>query len=259
MQNKFFPFLSYFKYWLSKEDKYSLQSPFLSKIYSELFNFISLRKEADLDIEDIRRQLLNSEKKIKVEDYGAGSKKVNTQIRRITDITRYSTSSRKYAQFYQYFCSLTPAQTVFELGTCMGLTSRYLSRITSGKIYTFEGSEEIISVARGSNETENINFISGKIREKLGEVLLTIEKVDFALIDANHTYSGTINSYTQIKEKVHPLSILVIADIHWSSEMETAWKEIINQEEVKLSMDFFECGIIFFDSPLPKNHYVLSF
>ena len=247
------------KYWFSKEDKYSLQSPFLFNIYQELFNFISEREKSDLDIEGIRQLLLNSEKTIKVEDHGAGSKKVNTQIRRISDITKYSTSSRKFAQLYQYFCSLTPAETVFELGTCMGLTSRYLSRITSGIIYSFEGSEEIMSVAKGSGEIGNLNFVQGKISETLGELLLRVDTVDFALIDANHTYSGTMDAFNQIKEKLRSSSILAIGDIHWSSEMETAWKEIISKEDVKLSLDFFECGIIFFDAPVPKDNYVLDF
>lgn len=258
MLNKIFPFFSYLKYWLFKEGKYSLQSPFLFKIYQELFIFLAERKESDLNIEDIRKRLLYSKRKIRVEDFGAGSKKVNTQIRRISDITKYSTSSRKFAQVYQYFCMLTPAKTVLELGTCVGLTSRYLSRITSGIIYTFEGSEEIRGIAQGSESIENLNFIQGKISETLPGILLQLDHVDFALIDANHTYLGTINAYNQIKEKVLPTSIMAIGDIHWSPEMETAWKEIINQEEVKLSLDFFECGIIFFESPIPKNHLILS-
>ena len=258
MLNKVFPLFAYLKYWLFQEDKYSLQSPFLFKIYQELFIFLSERKESDLDIEEIRNDLLNSAVTIKVDDFGAGSKKVNTQIRRISDITKYSTSSRKFAQVYQYFCRLTPAQTVLELGTCVGLTSRYLSRITSGTTYTFEGSEEIRGIAIGSEAIENLHFIQGRISERLPEILRQVDHVDFALIDANHTYGGTMNAYNQIKGKVLPTSILAIGDIHWSPEMEIAWKEIINQEEVKLSLDFFECGIIFFESPVPKNHFILS-
>lgn len=244
---------------LLKEEKYSLQSPFLFKIYLELSNFISERKETDLDIEEMRQLLMASPKTINVEDYGAGSKKVNSKNRQISKITRYSTSSRKFAQLYQYFCSLTPAETVIELGTCMGLTSRYLSRISSGTTYTIEGSEEILSVAKGIGEIGNIEFINGKINEALGPILQKIDKVDFALIDANHTYSGTIDAYQQIRSKIKPTSILAIGDIHWSSEMETAWKEIISYEEVKLSLDFFECGIIFFDAPITKANYILDF
>jgi predicted O-methyltransferase YrrM len=244
---------------LLKEDKHSLQSPFLFKIYLELSNFISERKETDLDIEEMRQLLLASQKTINVEDYGAGSKMVNSKIRQISKITRYSTSSRKFAQLYQYFCSLTPADTVIELGTCMGLTSRYLSRISSSIIYTVEGSEEILSVAKGIGKTGNIEFVNGKINEALGPILQKVDKVDFALIDANHTYSGTIDAYRQIKSKLRSTSILAIGDIHWSSDMETAWKEIIRYEEVKLSLDFLECGIIFFDAPIQKENYILDF
>ncbi len=258
MPTKFFSLFAYLEYWLVKEDKYSLQSPFLFKINEGLFNFLSERKGSDLDIEDIRVRLLNSKRKIRVDDFGAGSKKVNTQIRRISDVTKYSTSSRKFAQLYQYFCQLTPAKIVLELGTCMGLTSRYLSRITLGTTYTLEGSEEIRAVAMESAPISNLNFIHGKISETLTEILLEVDKVDFALIDANHTYQGTMDAYYQIRKKVLSTSILAIGDIHWSSEMETAWNEIISQEEVKLSLDFFECGIIFFESPIPKNHFVLD-
>ncbi len=258
MSNNFFSLFAYLKYWLFKEDKYSLQSPFIFKIYQELLGFFTQRKYSDLDIEEIRQRLLRSEKKISVNDFGAGSKKVNTQIRRISDITKYSTSSRKFAQLYQYFCKLTPGQTVLELGTCMGLTSRYLERVTKGSTFSFEGSEEIRAIAMEPGTLESLNFIQGKISETLAEVLLRVEQVDFALIDANHTYRGTMEAYLQIKEKVLPTSILAIGDIHWSSEMETAWKEIIEKEEVKLSFDFFECGIIFFGSPVPKSHFILS-
>lgn len=114
-------------------------------------------------------------------------------------------------------------------------------------------------MAKGSGEIENLNFVQGKISETLGELLLRVDTVDFALIDANHTYSGTMDAFNQIKEKLRSSSILAIGDIHWSSEMETAWKEIISKEDVKLSLDFFECGIIFFDAPVPKDNYVLDF
>lgn len=259
MSERIFPFLSYLKYLLLKEDKYSLQSPFLFNINQELSNFISGRKESDLDIEEMRQFLVVSLQTINVEDFGAGSKKINSKIRKVSAITQYSTSSRKFAQLYQYFCSLTPAETVIELGTCMGLTSRYLSRISLGTTYTIEGSAEILSTAKGLGESVNLEFIQGKISDTLGALLQKVDKVDFALIDANHTYSGTMEAYRQIKNKVQASSILAIGDIHWSSEMETAWKEIISQKEVKLSLDFFECGILFFKAPVPKGNYILDF
>jgi hypothetical protein len=51
----------------------------------------------------------------------------------------------------------------------------------------------------------------------------------------------------------------VIGDIHWSGEMENAWKKIIQFPEVKLSLDFYEVGVIFFDFPGKKTQYILDF
>lgn len=194
-----------------------------------------------------------------MEDFGAGSKRVNTTRRRIADIAKYSTSNRRFAQLYQFFCSLTPAGNVLELGTCLGISSRYLSKVTLGKLYTFEGSKEIARIAQPTQGYENINLIVGELSQTLPLVLEVMQKIDFALIDATHTYEGTLSYFDQLIQKIHPKSILAIGDIHWSREMEKAWKEIKARPEVRLSLDFYECGIVFFDYPGEKTEYVLDF
>jgi hypothetical protein len=45
--------------------------------------------------------------------------------------------------------------------------------------------------------------------------------------------------------KSAPGTIVVVDDIHWSKEMEEAWREIREQEPVRLSIDLFFMGIIF--------------
>ena len=253
------PLISYFKYWLEKEDKYSLQSPFLFTTYQNLFSFIKNRKEIDLEIEVFREQLLLSKEVIEVQDFGAGSKSVNTAKRKVSDITKYSTSNRKFAQLYQFFCTLTPAETVLELGTCTGISSRYLSKVTQGQLYSFEGCEEIARIAQPAKDFKNLSIITGDLCKTLPTYLKNVKKVDFALIDATHTYEGTLNYFNQILEKTHSKSIIAIGDIHWSKGMEKAWQEIRNKPEVKLSLDFYECGILFFDFSGEKADYILDF
>ncbi|MDR7129163.1 putative O-methyltransferase YrrM [Algoriphagus sp. 4150] len=259
MLNKTYPLFSYLAYWLNKEDKYSLQSPLLFSTYQDLFSYIKGRKSMDLDIEIYRKLLLSSDELIEVDDYGAGSKSVNTAKRKVADITKFSTSNRKFAQLYQFFCSLTPAYTVLELGTCMGIGSRYLSRVTQGNLYTFEGSKEIAKVAKPSQGFENLSLIVGELSKTLPSTLDTLQKVDFALIDATHTYEGTLSYFEQVLQKTHTKSIIAIGDIHWSREMERAWKEIRSNPLVKLSLDFYECGIALLDYPGEKTGYVLDF
>ena len=85
-----------------------------------------------------------------------------------------------------------------------------------------------------------------------------IPAVDFALIDANHTYQGTIRTFNTLLQKVHSGSIIAIGDIHWSREMHLAWDEIKAHPKVKLSMDFYEAGILFFDFPGEKTDLILD-
>jgi hypothetical protein len=59
--------------------------------------------------------------------------------------------------------------------------------------------------------------------------------------------------------KTSPESIIAIGDIHWSKSMEKAWKEIQEFPEVKLSLDFYEVGVLFFQFPGEKTHLILDF
>ena len=259
MINRLFPFWSFFNYWLKKEDKFSIQSPLLFKTYGRLFDFILAKDHFDLDIEVCRNSLLDYDEVIEVLDLGAGSKKVNTQKRKVSAITEYSTSSRKISQLLQYFCSLTPAEQVIELGSCVGLNTKYLARETKGCLATFEGAKELARIASSNLTESNVEIILGNISDTLPEYLSKIDFVDFAFIDANHTYDSTLNSLKLLLQKVHSGSIIAIGDIHWSSQMQSAWTEIIKLPEVRLTLDFYEVGILFFEFPGKKECFVLDF
>lgn len=259
MRENVFALWAYLRYWLICEDHYSIQGPFLSEIYSGLSDFYDGRKDLDWEIEAWRKQLLQNQGEISVLDLGAGSKKVNSPTRKIQDITRYSTSNRKFCQLYQYFASLTPAKVILELGTCMGVSTRYLAAISQGEVFSFEGSEAIQSLAKTGAEKLPIQFILGDIRQSLPEFLSAEKTVDFALLDANHTYEGTTFSFQCLLPHLSQTSILAIGDIHWSAEMQLAWEEVKSHPSVRVSMDFYEAGILFFDSPLDQpSHLVLS-
>ena len=249
---------AFLKYWLKKEDRYSQQSPFVFRIYSELIESLNQNKSGNPTFESFRNSLLNDRSEIEVEDLGAGSKKVHEASRSIADITRYSTSGIKFCSLYQYFCTLTPAKHVVELGTCVGLSTRYLSLKTNGKLYSFEGSSEIQKIAKREPYPGRTEFILGQIKESLPIVLSQIPQVDFALIDANHTYDGTMFAFESMLPKTHSQSILAVGDIHWTPEMEQAWGEIKANPRVKLTMDFYECGIVFFENPGRKQDLILD-
>ena len=245
-------------YWLKKEDLYSQHSPFVFSIYNELQNYLKISHQLNGEIEEFRQKLLSDFRFIEIEDLGAGSKKINTCQRQVRQIAKYSTSNPKFSALYQYFCQLTKAEYVLELGTCLGISSRYLSKVTKGKLWTIEGSEKIWEIAQSSPKPENTSFLLGDIKKALPELLSQVPRFDFILIDANHTYEGTLKSFYRCIPHLHEKSILILGDIHWSVEMEMSWEEIKNHPSVTLTIDFFECGVVFFDYQGPKTHLVLE-
>lgn len=258
MADILFQIKSYLKYWLLKEDHFSQQSPFVFNVYRNLNSFLSENPNGDPVIEGYRKNFLKNTSKIKVLDLGAGSKKVPEPIREIRKITKYSTSSAKFAQLYQYFCSLTPAGHVLELGTCMGISTRYLAKATKGVLYSLEGSPEILDASQKYPFPPGVKLICGPILQTLPELLDKISSLDFALIDATHTQEATLAYFGLLINKSNSQTIIAVADIHWSPGMEKAWKEIQNHPKVKLTLDFYECGIVFLGSPGEKKHLVLS-
>ncbi len=258
MRDLFSSAWSFLKYWLKKEDLYSQHSPFVFSIYKELQDYLRNPPQVNHEIEDFRHKLLLDPTTIEIEDLGAGSKKINQPKRQIRHIAKFSTSNPKFSTLFQYFCQLTPANHVLELGTCLGISSRYLSKVTKGKLWTIEGSEKIWEIAKFSPKPENTCFLLGDIDEILPNLLLQVKRFDFILIDANHTLEATLKSFYRCIPHLHAKSILILGDIHWSREMELSWLTIKKHPSVRLTIDFFECGVVFFDYPGPKTHLVLD-
>jgi predicted O-methyltransferase YrrM len=215
--------------------------------------------KAKSKVDQQHKALLQDKSVLEIEDYGAGSIHLPNKRRLTAEVTLYSTSSKKYSLLYQYFCSLTPATKVIELGTCTGINVQYLAQATLGKVYTIEGSKALQEKASSYNENTRIHYLNGKIQELLPPLLEKLEIVDFVLIDASHTYTDTIGFFKMLLPFLHEKSIVAIGDIHWSKGMEAAWHEVCKHERVRLSLDFFECGLLLFDPEYPKASYTLAY
>ncbi|WP_373523200.1 O-methyltransferase [Aquiflexum sp.] len=259
MRKYLFPFFAYLKYWLVKEDRYAIQSPLVFDLYNGLLIFIKDSIDSDSDLEIIRNELLADPEILYIEDFGVGSKKLKDNLRKTSSVTKYSTSSRKFSKLYQYFCLRTPAKTVLELGTCVGINTRYLSKTTKGQLLTFEGSDSLWKKAQESGIPDNTQYLLGNINKTLSKKLQEFDNVDFVLIDATHSFNATKHYFESLIPYIQEDSIIAVADIHWSGEMTAAWKEIKRHPLVILSIDFYECGILIFDKKYPKGAYILHY
>ena len=53
-------------------------------------------------------------------------------------------------------------------------------------------------------------------------------------------------------------SVFVFDDIHYSDEMEEAWKEIKANEDVSVTIDLFFMGLVFFRMGIEKQDFVIK-
>jgi predicted O-methyltransferase YrrM len=257
LNEKLFQIKSFLTYWLDAVDEHSLHSPFYFDFYTGV---VKAKSQDYASIESLRKKLLEDNRAIAVKDLG--SKRHLTNSRTLSSIARTSLSSPKFSAFFHRVIQKYDHKTVIELGTSLGINTLYLAAKKDAKISTFEGSPELAAIAAITFDfaaAKNITLVEGDIDSTLPDFLQKHRKIDFAFIDANHTYAATMRYFRAILSKIHETSVIIIDDIHASGSMEKAWKEIISNDLVYGSADLFRCGALFFDPSLNKQHVILQF
>jgi predicted O-methyltransferase YrrM len=153
---------------------------------------------------------------------------------------------------------------MLELGTSLGITSAYLaSAKDDSKLVTMEGSKEIAAIAQSNFEklnVKNVSIITGNFDDQLPAFLNRQDKLDFVFIDGNHRLEPTLRYFEMLLPKTREGSILIFDDIHWSEEMEMAWKQIQHHPQVTVTVDLFFIGLVFFRKENKvKQHFLINF
>lgn len=249
---------SFFSWWLEAVDEHSLHSPFFFDLYTRQIK-PGIAPDQYSHIESLRQKLLTDRRYITVRDLGSkGSKKAT---RMISAIARTSMSPARYSIIYARLANYMNAGCILELGTSFGINTLYLAEKSDATVTTFEGAPAIAEIAALTFEfagKKNVDLIMGNIDKTLPAFLHRIRRIDLALIDANHRYEPTIRYFEHLLRKVHERSVIVVDDIHYSAEMQKAWKDMQAHRLVYGSADLFRCGILFFDPSLNKQHVILQ-
>jgi len=228
---------------------HGVHSPFVFDFITNVLNDRQSYPDYE-QVDKLREGLLQNDTLIRIKDLGAGSAVSSGKDRRIKDIARYSAKSKKFGRLLYRMVKKYPSQTVVELGTSLGLTTFYFSLANkNAKVITIEGADEVAAIAEANFKREgldNITLKRGNFDEELPHLLQEIPVVDLAFIDGNHKEGPTLAYFEEFIPKVKNHSILVFDDIHWSREMENAWRKIRDHSRVRCSIDLFFIGIVFF-------------
>ena len=254
----------YVRHSFSAQSKYKLHSPFAYRFYHDI-----IKNGKDYPqyktVKKVRNDLIDFSRFIKRRDLGAMAKDAPCDQRfvRVRDIVKKSSVSERKGQFlFRLVRDLQPG-TILELGTAFGISTLYMATAApDSRIITIEGCIDSAHLARENFDKsgiKNIRVICGPFDEKLPLAFQEMPSPDLIFVDGNHKKKPTLDYFEEFLKHIHPESVLIFDDIHWSSGMESAWKEIRRHPAVKVTFDLFHLGVVFFKEELSKEDFIIRF
>ena len=129
-----------------------------------------------------------------------------------------------------------------------------------GKIVTLEGAESLATIAERSFRSlslDNVALVTGRFQDTLGKVLDTYKSIDYAFIDGHHDEKATIAYFKQIIPFLSEEALLVFDDISWSDGMKRAWKTIVTNDRINISINLRQIGVCIINSSIDNRENIV--
>ena len=162
------------------------------------------------------------------------------------------------AKFLYRICKYFNVQHALELGTSVGIASAAMASHKNLQLTTVEGCSNTARIAEGMFKRfqfQNINVKMGQFQKELDPILQNKPVFDLVYFDGAHTYEDTIHFFQILKSHARNQSVFVFDDIYWSPEMLKAWREIIADPVITVSIDTYKQGLVFFRKEQVKQDF----
>lgn len=261
MLNKLYFFFKYLGYLLTSKSKHGIHSPFVYDFTTQIINKANENIQKYHPFEHIRYRMLKTKSIIEMEDFGAkGPRKYNV---RVSKLVKNASKMAKYGRLLNKICERFQPSYAIEIGTNVGISALYqASALQNGYLFTLEGSPACVDLARFNIQKaglQNVQVIQGNFDEILPKVVENIPQIDYVFFDGNHSMEATLRYFKECKKKAHNNSIFIFDDINWSMDMQECWEMIKRDEDVRVSIDLFVMGIVFFRKEQEKEHFKIRF
>lgn len=252
-------FFRYVRFYWDAVTEYDIDSPYLFRFIAEVLldkrPFGAFRR-----IEQLRATLRNSPFQLSVEDLGAGSMVQSSLNRRISDIVRYAAVSDYHGQLLFRTALWLKPRGILELGTSLGISTAYLGLAASTTpMVSMEGCAQTAAQARLNLDAVGANHVSilvGSFESHLKEGLERVGTLDLLYLDGDHRKEPVVQYTLACLEKAPAGAVFIIGDIHWSAQMEEAWRELKQLPKVSASIDLFHLGILFLNPDINEKRHI---
>lgn len=254
-----FKAFSYLKFIYYSTNHHGVHSPFIFNLVTKCFYNQNI--DYNVILKTYREDLLRNHHSIQVKDFGAGSKvfkNSNRQISKIAKVAGVSVANAKL--LYRLVFYLKP-QSMLEIGSSLGLATVAMSLGNpQSKITCIEGCPETASQftfhLRKYN-LSNVRLVVSDFDSYLHSAQVQNSKFDLIYFDGNHSYDATLSHFNSLLHTVTNNSVWIFDDIHWSMDMQNAWNKIKMHPKVKVTVDTFQWGIVFFRAEQAKQDFVI--
>lgn len=250
---------SYLKFIINSQNQHGLHSPFVYDLVTKCFYDKTSYPEYEL-IKNYRNDLLGNKKQIEITDFGAGSRVFKSNRRPVFSIAKNSGITLYRAKMLYRLVKYLNIRNALELGTSLGIASVSIGANRKTQLTTMEGCSEIARIAGNQLDKyklKNIQLINIQFEEGIKEVLHEPAELDLIYFDGNHQNEATLKYFHQLLPKAHSDSVFIFDDIHWSPGMEEAWEEIKKHPKVKVSIDTYKWGLVFFRKEQVKQDFII--
>ena len=247
---------SYLKFLIRSRNQHGIHSPFVYELVTRCFYDKSTYAEYQI-MDAHRKRLYEDDSFIEESDFGAGSRVFKTNRRKLSRIAKLAGINKKRQRLLFRLSRYLEATDILELGTSLGLGTIALALSNpKAKIVSVEGCGQTAKKAQTFlNEfaIENASIKIERFEAFFGK--MPNRPFDLIYLDGNHSGEATIRYFEQLKNKLHNDSVVILDDIYYNSGMTEAWNRIRKDKKVRVSIDTFYWGLVFFRKEQKKQHF----
>lgn len=255
-----FQIKSYLQFLWNSKNEHAVHSPFVFHLLTKCFYDRKPKPEYSI-LKKYRKSLLQNKNFIEVTDFGAGSKVFKSNTRQIAKIAKTAGISPKRAELLFRVVRYFQPNTILEIGTSLGLaTSALALGNPKAKVITLEGCPNTMEIAKNQLQDfdcNNVESIVSEFQFYLSNLKQETLNFDLIYFDGNHSKKATLAYFDLLLPTITNDTVWIFDDIHWSPEMEETWEILKKHPKVKVTIDTFQWGFVFFRREQEKEHFII--